>query len=413
MPARVLSETKEIDAVGTRTIARSLFGRARTGLAACCVVTAILCVLGNAAASWSKPQLNWDMLAYVAIVHSWTDSVPAHVHAGTYADAARFAESRGLEKRMAMLSEGVYREAVASDVDTFYEQLPFYRIRPLYVLVVAAFAKVTATVSGATIVVSVLSYALCGLGILWFAVRRVGVVAGSVAGIVFAVAPTSTDVAGLSTPDALLMLLTAAAAMLFLGQRVLLAVCLLTVGVLIRTDLQLFNLCLAAAWLFLAWKRDRAILVAAILAGSVVAGMAINAWAGNYGYAVLYHFTFVESFIPHPTSLRGLGIPLLPFLKNIGFGLRYSLGNGGLWAVAVLLGLCGVLLERMIRDGFLPDGSDKALGCKALLIAIGTSTCARFILFPSHDIRLSAPAVAILTIVLLVVAARVRPVVAA
>ena len=293
---------------------------------------------------------------------------------------------------------------MAADPDAFNAQLPFYRIKPLYLLVVAAFAKLTATVTEATVVVSVLSFCAFSLGLLWFAVRALGAVLGSVVGVLFALAPTTTNVAALSTPDALLMLLTGVAAVLFVRQRPLSAAWLLTLGVLVRTDLQVFNVCLAAAWLLLAQRQPRAGLVAGVLAGSILVAAAVDAWAGNYGYAVLYRHTFI-GYSPHPASLQGLNIPAALFLRNIPVGVLGGLSNGGLWLVLALLGLCAVLFWRTGQPERMAAGRAQALACCALLAAVGASICVRFVLFPSGDLRLVAPVVGILAITLVTIAA--------
>jgi hypothetical protein len=152
-------------------------------------------------------------------------------------------------------------------------------------------------------------------------------------------------------------------------------------------------------------RSKHAAVVAGLLVSSVIVGLAVNAWAGNYGYAALYRFTFIESFIPHPTSLRGLGIPLVPFLRNMAFGLRYSLGNGGLWLVLAMLGACAILLGRVHIGDHAASSAGRIVAFRALLIATGASTFARFVLFPSPDLRLGAPAVAILTVTLLAIGA--------
>ena len=127
MPDRNLTAAEQDSVALPLRMTGSLSAGVRTGIAACFVGVAILCIVATAAVSWAKPQFNWDMLAYVAIVHAWTDVVPANVHAVTYADAARFAAGRGLGQRMTKLQEGDYREVVAAgDAATFYEQLPFF-----------------------------------------------------------------------------------------------------------------------------------------------------------------------------------------------------------------------------------------------------------------------------------------------
>jgi hypothetical protein len=392
-----------------------LASRRRSWVSACWIGAAVSCVLVIAGVSWAKPQLNWDMLAYVAIVDSWNGAAPVDAHAAAYADAGQFAAGRGLDAAMAALREGFYRQTVAADAEAFEEQLPFYRIRPLYLLVVAACAKLTGTVSAATVLVSVLSVASFSLGLLWYAVRTLGAVPGSVLGGLFALAPTTTDVASLSSPDALLMLLTGVAAMLFMGSRPLFAASLLSLGVLVRTELVVFDICLAAAWTAVAWRQPRSGMVAAILAGSVLPVAAVNAWAGNYGYTVLYRFTFVDRFVPHPARLLGESIPAMSFLHNIVFGVRYSLGNGGLWIALALLGLCGVLAGRAAQSGRWRFPGDtwrsgrSRTAIQALLLAVGGQTCVRFVLFPAHDVRLFAPSVGILAVTLVALSADRSP----
>jgi hypothetical protein len=362
----------------------------------CTVSLAILCILAVTAIAWKRPFLGWDMLPYVAIVHAWTDAAPVDIHAAAYADAARFASDHHLEAVMRLLGQGPYRETMATDAGAFSEQLPLYEIRPLYLLIVAAVSKFTQTVSEATVLVSVLSYCACCMTILWYGVRSVGAVSGSIAGALFALSPMAIGAAKLSTPDALLTMLVTVAAILFVRGRLLMAAALFTMGVLVRTDLELFDLCLAMSWLLFAWAQSGVVLVSGILAASVLVGAAVNSWAGNYGYVVLYRFTFIEGSVPHPASLRGLGIPAATFVKNIVLGVRNSLDNGGLWILLALPGLCLALSRR---------GAPGTLMCRALLAAVAAYTCARFILFPEHDVRLAAPAAAILTIVLLTIGA--------
>jgi 4-amino-4-deoxy-L-arabinose transferase-like glycosyltransferase len=250
------------------------------------------------------------------------------------------------------------------------------------------------------LLVAVGSFLACCLVVLWYGVRSAGALAGGIAGALFALAPPVTQAARLATPDTLTMLLVTVAAILFVRGRLLLAACLLTAGVLVRTDLEVFDVCLAGAWLLLGRREPGRFGVAGILAASVPVSAAVNAWAGNYGYVVLYRFTFVEGNVPHPASLRGLGFPFGSLVPNIEAGVKYSLENGGLWMVLALLGLCVTLLAR----GF--GGRDRM--CEALLLAVGLSTAVRFVLFPELDLRLVAPAVAVLTVVVLTIGGRGR-----
>ncbi len=301
---------------------------------------------------------------------------------------------------MATLQKGRYRAAMATDAAAFEEQLPFYRIRPLYLAIVASAATADGDgvrfgfAGGGRIVSS-----RAALVVLWYGVRSAGALAGGIAGACRSGAAGDAggaavdaryadDAAGDGGGD-LVRARAAAAGGVFADR-----------GGLIRTDLEVFDVCLAGAWLLLGRREPGRFGVAGILAASVPVSAAVNAWAGNYGYVVLYRFTFVEGNVPHPASLRGLGFPFGSSLPNIEAGVKYSLENGGLWMVLALLGLCVTLLAR----GF--GGRDRM--CEALLLAVGLSTAVRFVLFPELDLRLVAPAVAVLTVVVLTIGGRGR-----
>lgn len=347
------------------------------------------------------------MLAYVAIVHQWSDPTAADTHAAAFADAARYGAEHHREAVLLTLQQGPYRETMASDSAAFYEQLPFYRVRPLYILVVAGCSKFTSTVSAATVLVSVVSVSVCGMLLLWYGVRTAGALFGGGVAALHAISPAVVNAAKLSSPDALLTLWVTLAAILLVRRATWQAAGLLAAGVLIRTDLVVFNLCLAVAWLWLADGRGVAAMTS-LLAGSVGLVAAVNAWAGNYGYKALYHFTFIEGAVPHPAALRGLGIPTALFFRAIVTGARYSLANGGLSMVLVLLVLCAAFL-RWRRPTGCPD-RDRRPACVALLLAVAAYTGIRFILFPELDLRLAAPSVAMLAVVLLTLGGRQPPV---
>jgi hypothetical protein len=226
------------------------------------------------------------------------------------------------------------------------------------------------------------------LALLWFAVRGLGAVEGSVLPILFSLAPTTTDAAGSSSPDGLATLMVGGAAMLLVRERMWVAAGVLACGVLVRTDLAIFNVCLGGAWLLVAgWRRGWAF--AAAMGGTLVLAKGVDLLAGGYGYLALYHYTFIEAYMSHPGELRGLPIPPGVFLGNLVRGVRYSLENGGLWVLWAMTGLVGVLLRRVERTVSV-----------ALLVAVGCQTAIRFLLFPEIDLRFDTPGIAVLAVVL-------------
>ena len=55
---------------------------------------AFACTFASAITGWMAPKLNWDLLAYAALVMSWLGTVDPH--AAVYADATAFAQTHGL-----------------------------------------------------------------------------------------------------------------------------------------------------------------------------------------------------------------------------------------------------------------------------------------------------------------------------
>ena len=349
------------------------------------------------------PKLNWDMLAYSGIVMSWFGMPDPH--ASAYADAEAFAQARGLLEafKESSLNAG-FQTDMAQDAAAFAEQVPFYAIRPLYLFLILLMAKLAGTVSGAILALSVLSTLACILLVLVYAVHKLGTVYGSVVGALFAIAPTTITVSRFSSPDALVMLMVGVAYVLFAREQIMAGALVLLAGTWVRSDLALWNLMLAVAFLAFAgrggtyWRRHLPAAFVLLLSLPVVKMM--EAWVGNYGYVVLWHYTF-DGFTRHPTELAGVPIDPYAYLKQIVIGVRENIGNGGLWTVLLLSGIVVALLLRAHAHWRSP------------LVAALASTLlylpARIILFPSHDLRLMAPLIAGLTILIIAAAAENGP----
>ena len=81
--------------------------------------------------SASKPMHNWDMIGYVAAAKSFEESDASALHDFTY----RQLRESVTHKKYTSLASGkgdLYRETISEDPAAFAEQLPFYRIRPVY-----------------------------------------------------------------------------------------------------------------------------------------------------------------------------------------------------------------------------------------------------------------------------------------
>lgn len=244
------------------------------------------------------------------------------------------------------------------DSPTHLGQLePLYAIKPLYVRAVEATAFTQLAIQQRINLISALS--LFGIGL---------VVLGWTGRPLFAallVATSEISVLGrMGTPDALSTLVVLWGLLAIARRKDFLGILLLLTAIWIRTD----NLLLALAGVvYLLWEKKillyQASTLAAISAGSVVF---INYFSGNYGWRVLFQFSFLggrspAEVVPHFGVLQYLAI----FIRSA----ETILPQAAIW---ILLGLAAWMWRSSDRS---------------LLILIGFTTGAHFALFPSPESR--------------------------
>lgn len=352
---------------------------------------AILAVFFGPAAALVWPQINWDMLAYIGILKSWSLSDPAAIQHAAFADGLAFAHTMHNDAVGTALASGsAYRRLMSSDPAAFMESFGFYRIRPFYEVLLAAVSRLTPTIAQATVLISAAATCAANIAILVFARRRVGPALGALLALGFALSPVMMTVAGYSTADALGTLVVLLGILAMLSGRPVMGAAILMAAVGVRSDFMLMNatllLVLAASRLRGWWSIPLPGL--ALLAASILLARGIEAWAGNYGYHVLYYNTFVQTLL-HPAHPGPMIIPPARWITAIVNGVANGMANGA-FSMPLLVGL--ILLP------LLP--ADRIDAPAVLFAALFLSLAARVVLFPSADVRLSAPIFAALYAVL-------------
>lgn len=155
------------------------------------IVAVIVLTLGL-----KKPSYNWDMIGYVAVALSADGYHGADLSKATY-DSVRNQVSAST---FAQLTQGDYRETVFRDPSSLAQQLPFYRIRVLYVRAVRMVHAMGFDYPKSTYIVSAV-FAALSVGLLAFIAHEIG---APVTAVPLVVAFSGfIDVARLSTPDAM------------------------------------------------------------------------------------------------------------------------------------------------------------------------------------------------------------------
>lgn len=325
------------------------------------------------------PLYDIDMLAYMANVAALETSSPRAIHAAVYGELPAHVPEGTIAHILGKDSsapDSVSRRDRARNPDHFVEFLPCFAIRPLYIELLHIFRLLGFDLVQVTILGSVLPYlALAALIFIWSS-RYVGTLFGSLFAFLLAITPQILSLARYSGPDCLSTFWTCLALyLIFERRRLALGLVFLLSSVYIRTDNVLLAL-LVIAYLSLRtndiprtqelekWK-------AAILGiVAVVSVYAINHFAGDYGWRMLYYRGFIAP-------------PLAPgeFVAQFSFAdYKQALRSG--FSALVNSSFTPYLLLGTI--GFFPR-SKEAFGKVFLLTA--TFSAIHFLIFPLVEDR--------------------------
>lgn len=254
---------------------------------------------------------------------------------------------------------------------------PLYAIRPLY-LELVSWISAFLQIQHAIRLVSALS--LLGIGILVLTWTK-----KPIETILLMAAYPVLNLGRGGTPDALAALLAIAALWLIKvhGQHIT-GILLLFLSLGVRTDNVLI---LLAILIWLAWERRipaYAASIACIIAVGIV--IAINHVAGNYGWVVLFRYSFLggkyPAQMPHTLSFH-------EYLTGLSAGIEAAFSQMAIWL------LIAIWAWVQSRD--------------SILLVAGGVAAVHFLLFPSAEVRYLMWACIIATVSLILSWPRTRP----
>lgn len=297
--------------------------------------------------SATNPRWNWDLVGYVACAFELTTPDVEAVQHRTFAaiehelPAAVAAELRAGDD---------YRVAVSSDVESFSQQLPFYRIRPIYTgLLSGAIALGIAPVR-ATQVVS-LAAAILTVIVILLALRRflpLDLACLATAAILL-VAPVF-DTARSSSPDSLAALFAILGTALVTARSrrwQLAGAVVLVATIAVRTDQLLFVAAVLAA-VGLGRERRREALIAG--GAAVILLVTLQSAAGWYGWQALFVHTF-DRPLAYPADASP-DVSLASYWQQVAAGFHSKGRDRALAFIASALTLAGLLRNRIPRRAF-------------------------------------------------------------
>ena len=238
-----------------------------------------------AVASFLRPYHNGDMVPYVA-----------NVIAIESKSSSDFQEI--CRKTDALIKDSVpasHYQTIGRTCDEFSsrslaEALPWYSVKPLYILAVEALHIFRVPLVRATVLVSILSY----IGLAWLLWTWIGWPA-----FILMIAPPIIANVRVEVPDELNILLTMVAFFLICVRRKYVwGSAVLLICIWCRPDMLIFSgLSLFALWLT---KKIDLVEFGAFSAVALASYVAITHFSGNFGWAVLFKNSFTVAGVPLP-----------------------------------------------------------------------------------------------------------------
>lgn len=348
----------------------------RAVVAIALVVAAVLAVV--------RPREDFDLMAYVGVVHSYDAASDAEARARTLADLQRHLTPERYTWMVGRDYPGSYARAMASDDRSFGQQLGWFRGRPLFTRAAWALARLTkisvpralhAVATLSTLALAALFFAAtAGLSRPWLRLATFALVASAFHLAELAASPLADPLSALLVVLGVLLAVQAKRPRLGLG--------VLVLAVFARTDNAMYAAAFAAFVCILhvypppdeSASRPRLPSPPEALASAALA-FALRAWLerDSYGWWALVHFRRVK-FETYPADVRAP------------FSLSTYLDVLRAWALEVyacevlaLVGLAGLLVfarTEVRRQPIVAFG--------ALMVPLSV---ARFLAFPDWDSR--------------------------
>jgi hypothetical protein len=314
------------------------------------------------------------MLGYMANVAALETSGASQIHAAVYSELPRHVPEGTRAHLLGQDNAGpdsASRRDRASNPDHFAEFLPCFAIRPLYIEILHLLRRLGIDLVKVTVLGSILPYIALAVLIFVWSARYVGPVLASLFAFLLAVTPPILGLARYSGPDSLSTFWTCLALyFIFERKRLALGLVFLLSSVYIRTDNVLLALAVLAYLCLLTDELEK--WQAAILGVvAVISVFAINHYAGDYGWRMLYYRGFIAaplapgefvaqfSFADYKQALRtglsalvnGHFIPYLLF-GSIGYLTLRKRALGAVFAIVIAFAAVHFVIFPLVEDRY-------------------------------------------------------------
>lgn len=336
----------------------------RIGAAIFAAFVALTCI-----ASAKFPHANWDLLPYVAAGSEHRYNSPQQVHDFAYEKVKEAIDPASYD----LLVKGdAYRVRQFEDAAAFNSMLPMYRVKTLYVSLIAALSP-RFDETGSIRLISLLATLATGLTVGLWLFRERALAYGPVAAGALMISGYP-DIARLGSPDALFMALFTFGLYALYRRREAVSVLALFLAFIVRADTIAFLGILAV--LFVLFRQISLGSIGAFMAAAV-AYSTLSHGAGHPGWWTHFWFSNVEQQLTmdgfHPE------FSIAVYLKALASGLVRCVTE---------LAWPGMLITLVASWAFIRSRLGKINArSEIIFLALVGGIIARFILFPLPDAR--------------------------
>ena len=327
-----------------------------------------------------SPDQNWDMLGYSASAISLENNDPEFIHNYIYSELESYASDSELTK---LTAGNDYAVAMHQDANAFYQQIPYYKIRIVFVGLTYMLTKIGINIFSAAHMITAAAGSL-GLMLFFYAYRKYIKPSFWLLTPFFFVLCGAFDTSQYVTADTLAFLWIGAICFSFIRQHWSVFP-IIAAAVLIRTDMAVF-VALALTYIFFFWPgaRMRAF-ITAIVAGILY--VSVNKLMGNYGWSTVFYFVFISDMsATHPAVFSQLGISAQQYIYEIIANLVWVFYETEFWVF-----ISYVLVQCLLFYNFIENNlsiKEKLVRCASdPIISLTIISCAyiflHYLLFPT------------------------------
>jgi len=318
-------------------------------------------------AGFADPLCNWDLVGYTACALELRGTPDSSIREETFGLLERSVPPVAYQD---LTSSTPVRIARATDDESLLQHLPFYRIRFVYVALLAGLSGIGLNPLQAASAISTAA-ALAALLLLLRLVPGARTPWCAAAVVLGSLGTGLVEVARHATPDALGAFFVVACSAMFLRRRKAMLI-MLPLCVTVRTDLLLFVLPLHAyAFARLPFSR----IPTALSAASSLALAFLPHLAGGYGWGTTFEYTFLRQDA-YPALLSGSVTPAA-YLSVLRSSVA-SIPHSETW---VFLFVAVLVLGMSAKPN--PGAGTLVSDARFVLAAAGLSALIHFLVFPA------------------------------